>query len=431
MDDEEAERLDNAISTAFKSMGIKFGGNKKTKAERVTQTSVMHFRIRVLDLLEIYLKAKPSLAIALEILLELISMSELSRDNKDLAPLSCRLNRVLKTLFALREFSNTDEVTEQNLVDLLNSLLNRKVDAVAFESHHSLVTKCCVFLINAAEALQQSTKVTTKSPFYLFLEEKLCTLLQKKKSFVINMSTFNDIMKIRWHGVWLLAQLAAKNGLLVEQNAKPIRRVQAMELLSVVFKNHGFIQQDTKGFNKIVEPIYRNIETYVQWLSQQDVVKPTEFTAAINLLLDIHKLETSTPQIKSKLNWKIAGSAVQTTRKTTSVPFQTYAALCNKLGLEAIKKVDVVTPKKGKAVNGTKNEAVENSDAEDEPPAKTNGSLKRKAQDVAKPKGAKDAKKLKKLKKMKRLKFSSVGLEGASFNLKQNGNADASEESDS
>lgn len=431
MDDEEAERLDNVISTAFKSMGIKFGGNKKTKAERITQTSVMHFRIRVLDLLEIYLKAKPSLAIALEILLELISMTELSRDNKDLAPLSFRLNRVLKTLFALREFSNTDEVTEQNLVDLLNSLLNRKVDAAAFELHHNLVTKCCVFLINAAEALQQSTKVTTKSPLYLLLEEKLCTLLQKKKNFVINMSTFNDIMKIRWHGVWLLAQSAARNGLLAEQNAKAIRRVQSVELLSVVFKNHGFIQQDVKGFNKIVEPIYRNIETYVQWLSEQNVVKSPEFTAVINLLLDIHKLETTTPQIKSKLNWKVAGSAVQTIRKTTSVPFQTYVALCNKLELVAIKNADVVASAKVKTVNGSANGGDEDSDTEDEPPVKKNGNLKRKAQDEVKPKGAKNAKKLKKLKKLERLKFSSVGLEGASFNLQQNGNQDASEESDS
>lgn len=409
MDDKEAARLDNAISMAFKTMGLKFGGKKTTKAERITQTSVMHFRIRVLDLLEIYLKGKPSLAITLEILLELISMSELSRANKDLQPLFCRIERVLKMLLSLREFSSVDEVTEENLVDLLDSLLSRKVDAAAFDSHNKLVTKCCAFLITAIEALHKSSKVTTSSPFYIFLEQNLCALLQKKKNFVLNMSTFNDIMKIRWHGVWLLAQSGSKNGLLVEHNAKAIRRVQVLEMLIIVFKNHGFIQQDVKGINKILESIFRNIETYIKWLSEKNAPKTHEFTALINLLLGIHKLETSIPQIKAKLNWKIVGEAVQAIRHKTIVPYQIYVALCTKLGLTIIKNQDVVVPNKG--ANDTVVENDDDSEAEQEPAIKQNGNLKRKAQDNGNPKGAKNAKKLKKLKKLDRLQVASAGMD--------------------
>lgn len=424
MDDDEAERLDNALSIAFKTMGIKFGGTKKTKAERRTQTSVMHFRIRVLDLLEIYLKSKPSLAITLEILLELINMTELSHGNKDLEPLSFRLDRVMKTLLALREYSTIEDVTEQSLVDLFDSLLNRKVDASNFDVHHKLVTKCCLFLINATEALH--VKPTIKSPFYAFLEDKLSGLLQKKKNFVVNMSTFTDVMKIRWRGVWLLAQSLTKNALLANNNTKAIRRVQALELLSIVFKNHGFIQHDIKDFNKIVVPIYTNVETYAKWLEGQESVKTAEFNAIINLLLDIHKLEASA-QLKTKLNWAVIGSCIQKIRETTLVSYQTYAQLCNKIGLKAIKNDGVTVPKKpqainGKAVNQDDDESDEDEEIDEQPQPKQNGNRKRKAQNDARGKGQIDSKKQKKLKKLERMRVASLGLDGLSFDL--NGNAD-------
>lgn len=418
MDDAEAERLDNAISGAFKTMGIKFGGNgnKKTKTERITQTSVMHFRIRVLDLIEIYLKSKPSLAITLEILLELISMSELTRSNKDLQPLSHKLDRIVKTLLALREFSTVDDVTEANLSELFSSLLDRKVDAAAFDAHHKLVSKVCVFLINATEAL--GGKVTIKSPLFTLLDEKLRTLLQKKKNHVVNISTFCDILKIRWHGVWLLAQSLAKYGLIAEHGAKAIRRIQTLELLSLVFKNHGFIQQDIKTFNKLVGPIERDIETYAEWLQQRDVVKTAEFNALLSLLLDIHKFEAASSN-KSKLDWKLLGTAVQTVRKTTLVSYQTYLTLCNRLSLEPIKNADVVVPAKKATTNGQEGA----SDSEDEQEQKSvpqDGNRKRKAapeEGKVKSTAKTDAKKQKKLKKLERMKLASVGLDGLSFQL--------------
>lgn len=431
MDDAEAERLDNVISTAFQSMGMKFGGNnKKTKAERITQTSVMHFRIRVLDLIEIYLKTKPSLAITLEILLELINMTELSRGNKDLQPLSARLDRILKTLFSLREFSNVEDVTETQLSQLIESLLDRKIDAAAFDSHHKLLSKIAVFAINAAGTLTNAEKVTTKSPLFVLLDEKLRTLLQKKKNYVINVSTFNDILKIRWHGVWLLAQSIAKYGLLAEHNAKAIRRAQALELLSIVYKNHGFIQHKLKELNKTIGSVERDIETYAKWLNERDAVKTAEFAALLNLLLDVHKFEAAEPTVKSKLDWKLIGSCVQNVRKTTAVPYQIYVALCNRLDLSAIKNADTVVQKSvnsGK-VNGNGNNVAVDSDnneervAEEQP--QQNGKRKRKAPDIGegKAKGKPNAKKLKKLKKMERLKLASTGLDEISFNFNQSGN---------
>lgn len=435
MNDEDAERLDNAIAGAFKSMGIKFGGNgnKKTKSERITQTSVMHFRIRVLDLIEIYLKSKPSLAITLEILLELINMTELSRGNKDLQPLSFKLDRILKTLLALREFSTVDDVTEKNLADLLNSLLERKVDAAAFDTHHKLVSKVSVFLINATEALGAAGKVTAKSPLYALLDEKLRTLLQKKKSYVINISTFSDILKIRWHGVWLLAQTLVKYGLTVEHGAKAIRRIQALELLSVVYKNHGFIQHDIKAFNKLAGPIERGIEAYSKWLQQADVVKTAEFNALVHLLLDIHKLETATTDVKSKLDWNLIGAAVQTIRKSTHVSYQPYVTLCKRLELEAIKNADVVVATKNGTSNGNeRNEASDSDDEGEQQPTQLNGNRKRKAvPDPAKGKAKINAKKQKKLKKLERMKVASVGLDGASFNLNGSAGQNGEEEQDS
>lgn len=164
MKDEEAERLDEALSAAFQLMkksGSSASGNskKKSKKERTTNTTVMHFRIRVLDLIEIYLKTNAALSITLEIMLALFNMIEYCTDG-DLKPLSDKVDRVLKRLLALRNFENVDDVTPVHLRDLLKSLVEKKVNPITLSAHNQLLSKSFGFLISNSQLVSGTAKAT-------------------------------------------------------------------------------------------------------------------------------------------------------------------------------------------------------------------------------------------------------------------------------
>jgi DNA polymerase phi len=80
MDEEEGRRLDNALSEAFSMLkGSKT--NKKSKKQLNDDRVLMHFRIRAIDLLEIYLKSEhvgteASLSSYIDIMLVLFSLLE-------------------------------------------------------------------------------------------------------------------------------------------------------------------------------------------------------------------------------------------------------------------------------------------------------------------------------------------------------------------
>ena len=95
MDEEEGRQLDKALSQAFrmyKASKPKKSTKKQIKDERI----LMHFRIRAMDLLEIYLKSehgstKASLASYIDIMLILFSLLEFCIKDTHQKPLENRV----------------------------------------------------------------------------------------------------------------------------------------------------------------------------------------------------------------------------------------------------------------------------------------------------------------------------------------------------
>lgn len=400
MDDAEAERLDAALSDAFKMMSKKSGSGgagskKKTKRERTINTTVMHFRIRVLDLVEIYLKTSPSLMMTLEILLVLVSVSEHCRTNKDLEPLSLRLNHVMRALFSLRQFATVDDVTEANLAELLNNLVEAIPNSA--DETHNLLSRCMVFLVGCSQALP-ARKASAKHPLLDTLRDLTDNFL-KSRNTKVSINCLKAVVNLRWTGVWLLGQTIVEICLLAKEKARIFRRTQALTLLQILFKNHGFIGSLKTEFTKYSPTIEGGIVEYTKWLSDATTVSSKEFDALVALFAEILKCAKL---YTSSINWREIGEHVQRLHGVTTTCTQPpYVKLCNQLAL-------VPHPK-------LKNTAVAGN--EEKP---SNGPLKRKAtpDDTAPAKVAKatqNNKKLKKLKKQERLKLSSQGLDHISF----------------
>lgn len=427
MNDEEAERLDAALSDAFRSFRKKTGeSKKKTKLERTTNTTVMHFRIRVLDLIEIYLKTSPSLAITLNILTELIPMYEQTVGNKDLQPLVNRLQRVLRMLLNLREFSNTDDVTEIKLYELFQGVVNVKTNPVAINEQNKLRSNLCSFLIAVSQLL--------KSPDQILLEAIAGCLenFLKTRNPKVQFNVFSDIFKTRWCGVWRLGQIISRSSLLRADKHRPFRRSQAIDLLNIIYKNHGFIAQEHDEFNQYNTKIETSIQEYVRWAVSTDQMSPKEFSSLLLLLQEVHKCSTTLTNYKCSINWSKLCNDIQLIRRKVELDsYQVYFAFCKRMAIKDIKnsEIDTVELQNGsKHVNGNEESDAEIDDDDDENETKKksthNGSVAQKRKAEMENNGLskkRKAKLEKKLRKQNRLKMSSVGLDGVSFASTNNG----------
>ena len=69
MDVEEGEKLDSALADAFRLLQQNKKSKKVSKKDKMADEALLHFRMRVLDLVDIYLKHNPKLVICLEIVM--------------------------------------------------------------------------------------------------------------------------------------------------------------------------------------------------------------------------------------------------------------------------------------------------------------------------------------------------------------------------
>lgn len=453
MNDAEVERLDAALSDAFKLMrnskttmdgpGQTGKGKKKTKLERATNTTVMHFRIRVLDLIEIYLKTSPALAITLNILTDLIPMYEQCVGNKDQQALVNRLQRVLRMLLNLREFTGHDDVSEIKLYELFQGVINVKENPIAINEQNKMRSNLCAFLIFVSQLL--------KSPDPILLEAIALCLenFLKVRNPKVPFSVFVDILKTRWMGVWRLAQVIAASSLLQPDKCRPFRRSQAIDLLSIIYKNHAFIAQNATEFNGYFGKIEAAIQDYIQWASKK--TKPNqmftskEFSSLLILLQEIHKCSQNIDAYKCSMKWPKISEHIQTIRERIHIDsYQSYVTFCKRFEIKEIKNNEIKNQaQKRKLVNGLQQNGYErvNDDDDDAEAAAKNGQSAKKQRKIVNGNGNSNTKKRKtnnnddnddndddnvlgdkrraklekKLQKQNRLKMSSIGLDDVSF----------------
>lgn len=418
MDDEEASRLDSVLSEAFKSVRKNTsGGKKKTKLERTTNTAVLHFRIRVLDLIEIYLKTSPTLAITLNILTDLIPMYENCAGNKDLEPLTRRLLHVLKILYNLKEFSSTENVSEAKLYELFENIIEVKTNPSAFNEQNKLRSNICGFLITVSQLLKSKDQILLEA-IAGCLEQFL-----KSRNPRVQFSSFMEILRTRWIGILKLGQIISKTILLEAEAYRPFRRSQAIELLTTIYKNHAFISNEIEEFNQCNKKIEAAIKYYIQWLKKERKSSSKEFTALLQLLQEVHKCSLTISEFECTLDWTKLCEIIQSTRRLIEVDsYQIYFAFCKRFGLKDIKNSEIqLKITNSKTVNGEHNGGNEGKSLV----KPTNGVAKKRKCDTDNSESVDKRRAIseKKFRKHDRLKMSSVGLDDRTFNFAR-GNED-------
>lgn len=120
--EEEGRRLDESLAAAFKLLRE----NRKARSKKQGKTSqtLTHFRIRVIDLLNIYLDTCPSMEVTLNMIVPLFILLEFCIKDPHQKPLEHRVRNCLKKLSKVKKFKDTANVDNTTLTTILKVLVS-------------------------------------------------------------------------------------------------------------------------------------------------------------------------------------------------------------------------------------------------------------------------------------------------------------------
>ena len=151
LDDEAMEKMDTALGQIFKQLS----GKKhpaQLKKEKKDATAQMHFKIRCLDVIDVYLNHQPSMSHVLFLLIPLLTSIETYMKMKGHEPLATRLKNTVKKITSLKKIQSADsELEPSSLAEMLQSLINLANSGSPLIAELSqplpLYAQCCTMIL--------------------------------------------------------------------------------------------------------------------------------------------------------------------------------------------------------------------------------------------------------------------------------------------
>ncbi|XP_066251995.1 myb-binding protein 1A [Euwallacea similis] len=242
--DNEGEKLDQALADAFKQFKPNHGKRRKQTKDQETLT---HFRVRVLDLIEIYIDSTPSMKLSLEIMLPLLQAVEFSIRDEHQKPLHDRLKHVLKKLLGLKKFSDIDGVDGDILLKILKSILDKGGrNTLLVQEMGEQISDCCIFIVKCSDILLGSEnfsskiKKQVKSSILEVLSGELYQFCAKRESLTPYV-LFKSLFQLSWTGNITLAVIMLE--LIFSPEMRQFKKNQISELLKIIYSNQRFFNQ--------------------------------------------------------------------------------------------------------------------------------------------------------------------------------------------
>ncbi|XP_058056915.1 myb-binding protein 1A [Anopheles bellator] len=479
IDEEQGRRLDEALAEAFRSFqnGRKQGGKQKpTKAELQMDTVLTHFRMRVFDLIDAYLKhAGPDMAICLELLVYVFEMLPVAnREETKYGAILNRYRQIFAALTRIKQFRSVAPAVQLN--QILRDLIDKVAKGAQFPERNQYLLKACQFIVLCSQLLEKHNDAPrtngtamangTESESSLQVDKvfgKLLTEFLTHRHPPIAFNVFQNLFRMSWTGNWYLAVTLTSTGLQVN-TIRGQRRTQALQLLRELLKNRRFINSDLPRAAPSLRTICIALTKYLADLegtvangdegAGERTIGQSELYELLQVLLEIHSLLNSLRQSgqeeakkKPMLRWERIGAQVQSLRRfnLNSQTMASYRQLCQRLQLTPIANGDVTVPKATKEngnsekkqskkenkkeskkllTNGKEDADVEqqqeprtvNGHGGDEEEPATEEQLKRKRKKKDQAEGPEtSSKKEKRRRKEARLQVASQGMEAVSF----------------
>lgn len=392
MDEAEGAKLDIALADAFKMLK-QSRKPKKTKADKIADKTLLHFRMRALDLVEIYLKNNPQMEICLETLIFFYDLMPIAIKNEKHSPLLPRFDGIFSQLAQLKSFSleTVANVTSKHLAETLTNMLEKTVKEKTNIQQLNHFARACIFLINCSQILQKLTPGE---------DEVLRIMLEHLREFfthrnpTLQLNSFNKILATQWNGNFKMAKFISDEGLTTK--VRSLRRTQSLQMLKTFFKNRHLFTQNEKHAVKYTGKICEHLKIYANEVKE---VPQAEFLEVVQFVMAMRH------QKEFFANAELI-AAIQRYRSHLQLKpniLSAYKSFCTvmKIAFVPNKQSDENGPTKVNGVSKEKPAPVVNGDANQK---NENGAGKRKHN---------ANKKEKKLKKQQRLEAASKGFNGS------------------
>lgn len=165
---------------------------------------MLHFRLRVLDLVEVYVSSENSLRLTLSLTGPLLGLLERCIRDQQMRPLEGRLRHILALFGSLRRYKDVSDVTEEDLAECLSSILDhgQRTQAV-FLAVAAEAAALAAFLARAAQQIEGSGALA--KVFFNAAQDFL-----SKRDCVLPAAFFVPLLKTSWPGNLQLWKLFAE-----------------------------------------------------------------------------------------------------------------------------------------------------------------------------------------------------------------------------
>ncbi|XP_012288300.1 DNA polymerase V [Orussus abietinus] len=256
---EEGKRLNESLAAAFRI--LRENRRSRSKKQEKSAQALTHFRVRVVDLLDMYLDSCPSMVLSLSILVPMFSLLEFCIKDPHQKPLENRVRSCLKKFSTVRKFKDTEDVDEQLLVDVLKALIEKgERSASVCQEMGDKLAECCTFLIRCVQ--QASLPATT---FVEICCENL-TAFFRKRDCILPVTLFKSILQLNWAGNWQLAPLLVDFAF--DSSIRSFRRGQALEFLTIFYRNDRLIRSDEEHTKVRLKMEKKLCETSIKLLQE-------------------------------------------------------------------------------------------------------------------------------------------------------------------
>ncbi|KAK9872008.1 hypothetical protein WA026_015254 [Henosepilachna vigintioctopunctata] len=342
IDEEQGEKLNKALGDVFKQFKPNIGKSNKQNKNEETLT---HFRVRVLDLIDIYLDSNPSMILTLEIMLPLLQLLEFCIKDNHQKPLQDRVKSCLKKLTNLKKFDDITELDENTLSGLLKSLLEKGTKSnLVLQFVGENIAQCCIFIIKCSENLLNSADIPKKikkhikCDIYNIISESLDFYLSKRDCH-IPLMLFKQIFSMSWSGnVQLISKLV---GIIFEDSIRPFTRNKCIELMKIFYSNNRFLSNiSEKGQDELNKISNEFLEKNLIFFNDLGNIRTADVKENfISFLFALIATIKRSPVKCEDFDWKKLGEAIRQYRSFLHISQDTkrsYNNLCSALGVSNI-----------------------------------------------------------------------------------------------
>lgn len=322
IDEEEGKKIDDALAEAFKQFHT--GKGKNLKKERKNKKALSDFRIRALDLLDIYLEKDPSMDICLGMIAPLTRCLEFCLVDSQFTELGNRVRKTIKLLTKIRKFSTTEDVTIDILCDYLKATIDKGSRShFMFQALGDVITYFATFIIHCSQKIKvvkpKSPKKskTTSSPLVDIFKDVLQNYFQQRNC-LLPIIFFHSVLQCEWDGNYELVPIIVNN--VFNDEVRQFRRNEGVELIAGFYRSLKRCKPTTDKTLRTLSKMETEFEnTLKNALQKEDFeVKNNFFVLLKKLLKTMEDFHTSC-QIEVSIDLKALSEFVSSSKGTVKI----------------------------------------------------------------------------------------------------------------